>query len=126
MLTTDEYEAERERFERQLLLIEEKRKSLGNTERLLEPLRQSLLFATEAKCSFANGDDATRRRVIVTVSSNLSLREKKLHVVAKEPFEHYRKFKQFPLEQNIVEDVGTILQKEKGYVYIPSFTASLA
>ncbi len=58
----------------------------------IEPEQLLLLFSNRAISWFRNGDDEARRMLLATVSSNLFLKDKKLSIQAKKPFQKVAKF----------------------------------
>ncbi len=82
----------------------------------IEPEQLLLLFSNRAISWFRNGDDEARRMLLATVSSNLFLKDKKLSIQAKKPFQKVAKFACLTRQLQALDDIRTtILEGWKSY-----------
>jgi hypothetical protein len=72
-----------------------------------EPFKAIGLFRNRAVECFRNGDDETKRLILKTVGSNLSLTDRKLTIQAKKPFRPVQESDDFLSLRAFVEDVRT-------------------
>jgi hypothetical protein len=86
VINDDEFLQERRKLEtEQLRLDQQAERDRGTLDRF-EPLESLVLFRSRAIEWFRAGDDDTKRTILKIVGSNLTLKDKKLNLEAKEPF----------------------------------------
>lgn len=68
---------------------------LESADQLVEPLRASFLFVSEAKKLFECGNPDEKRAIVQSVASNLLLKDKILLIEAKKPFAFFRERERF-------------------------------
>lgn len=74
---------------------------------LIEPLRQASECVNQAVLRFMSGTRDERRNILKLVSSNLTLRERTVHIEAKKPFAFLGQLRMAPELQATREDVRT-------------------
>jgi hypothetical protein len=86
VISDDEFLQERRKLETELLRLGQQAKTDRDTQDRFEPLESLVLFRSRAIEWFRAGDDETKRTILKIVGSNLTLKDKKLNLEAKEPF----------------------------------------
>ena len=79
-----------------------------------EPLREVVLFSNRAADWFSHGDMQSKRMILQTVGSNLTLTSKKLNIQAQKPFESLAQFAHSPRRLAIVDVVRTFWHNDFG------------
>jgi len=87
-----EFLTRRQTLQRQLYLLQENARSEQYPSDEFEPEKALLLFSNRAIIWFDRGDDDTKRKILEIVSSNPTLKDRKLNVGAKKPFIGTMKF----------------------------------
>jgi hypothetical protein len=86
VISDEEFLQERRKLETEQLRLEQQARNDRATQDRFEPLESLVLFRSRAIEWFRAGDDETKRTILKIVGSNLTLKDKKLNVEAKEPF----------------------------------------
>jgi DNA invertase Pin-like site-specific DNA recombinase len=86
LLSDDEYLSERRKLELARFRLNHEIKRLGLHNSLFEPVHDLISFRNRAMDLFRDGDLITRRLILATVSSNLTLKDGKLFIEAAKPF----------------------------------------
>ncbi len=86
LLDDAEYVARRKELQHELLKLEQTLKTRQTTVDRFEPLDDTLFFRSRAVEWFVHGDASTKKLILETVGSNLTLRDKILSIRAKKPF----------------------------------------
>ena len=96
-LSDEEYGRKRVRLLKEKAALEELLRDAGQQiEQQLRLSEKTIDFACTAKERFAKGDPKTKKEMLVTLGSNLTLKDKKLFIEAREPF--------FILEQSMSDE----------------------
>ncbi len=87
LLTEEEYSRQRAELLKEKSSLEESFQDTGNRlEKWLDLAEQTFEFAATARNRFATGDAVTKKQILMTIGSNLILRDKKLIIEATKPF----------------------------------------
>ena len=86
LLTDAEFVAQRETLRREQMQLSEKIAKFANTLNRFEPAKELISFSNQAADWFVHGDDQSKRLILETVGSNLTLKDKKLCIQAANPF----------------------------------------
>jgi DNA invertase Pin-like site-specific DNA recombinase len=111
----------RELVESRLRLRERLANQHGTTPNWLEPATQAILFASEATNRFKRGNIDERRRILLTVGSNFSIRDKILRIQLQKPFALMDESARNGRHRGIVEQVRTFFQEHPKLIQWPSF-----
>ncbi len=86
-LSDEEYGQRRVKLLKEKSALEELLQDAGKrTEQQLKLSEETFEFASTARDRFAKGDAKTKKEMLVTFGSNLTLKDKKLNIEAREPF----------------------------------------
>lgn len=86
MLTDDEYLRERNRLQRERLRLEQQSGFEKKDVNRFEPEKDLITFRNRAMFWFTHGNERTKKLILETVGSNLTLTAKKLSIEAVKPF----------------------------------------
>ena len=87
LLSEEEYSRQRFELLKEKSNLEESLQDTGDrVEKWLNLAEQTFEFACTARNRFATGDAMTKKQILMTIGSNLILRDKKLLIEAKKPF----------------------------------------
>lgn len=103
-----EFQTQREELQRERLHVEQNLTRLDNETEWLEPARLFVSFSNRAVSWFQAGDSETKRLILTTVGSNLSLSDRILRIEAKKPFHQWDGTATIPQVLAVVEDVRTL------------------
>lgn len=109
LLTDAEFLAQRQTLQEEQLRLRSKIAEFDRSADRFEPAREVIFFNNRAAEWFCRGDDQSKRLILETVGSNLSLMDKKLNIQAKKPFEQMAQYASCPRRRAIVDDVRTAL-----------------
>lgn len=110
LITDEEFREERRRLEWKRLSLSE---ALNRRPRdTFEPLSLFLSFSTRALPWFTAGDDGTKRLIIETACSNLTLSRQILSIEAAKPFQSSRNARTFLNLRKALEEVRTSLDEK--------------
>jgi DNA invertase Pin-like site-specific DNA recombinase len=107
LLDDDEFQTERARLQQEELRLEEQAQRVNDP--TFEPLRNFVSFSTRAVSWFSEGDMETKRLILQTVGSNLTLRDKKLNVEARKLFRSSLKGLPRSKLRAVINNVRTLL-----------------
>jgi site-specific DNA recombinase len=109
LLSDEEYGRQRIELLKEKAVIEELLKDTGQrAEQWWKLAEQTFEFACAAQSRFAQGDSKTKKEILATIGSNLTLKDKKLCIEAKKPFfiiEESLSAPEFPVEPIEPENV---------------------
>ena len=93
-----------------------------------EPFADLVSFSNRAAEWFSRGDNQTKRLILETVGSNLSLLNKVINVEAKKPFAPFAKLSVCPLRLGVVDDVRTFPLRRRRWLnqFIKEMSAVLS
>ena len=87
LLADDEYGRERMNLLKEKTRLEELLRDSGQrVEKWLALSEETFAFACAARSRFAKGDSQTKKSILATIGSNLTLKDKKLRIEAMKPF----------------------------------------
>ena len=111
-ITEEEYFCDRQKLliEKEALLKAMETEQGG--ERVIEPLKRFFSFASLAKKRFEEGDQSLRRKILVAAVSNLWVKDRKVVIEAKKPFQLLLDRPQSPLSWTWLDDVRTSITSE--------------
>jgi len=111
-ITEDEYFSDRQKLliEKEALLKAMESEQGG--ERVIEPLKNFFSFASLAKKRFEEGDQRLRRKILVAAVSNLWVKDRRVLIEAKKPFQLLLDRPQSPLSWTWLDDVRTSITQE--------------
>jgi site-specific DNA recombinase len=107
LLSDQEFVGERETLRREQFRLREKIAEIGRRENRFEPARELVSFSSRAADWFAHADDQSKRLILRTVGSNLSLRDRKLNIEAAKPFGSLASVASSPHQLAVVDVVRT-------------------
>jgi site-specific DNA recombinase len=107
LLTDAEFVTQRETLRREQMQVREKIANFTNTLSRFAPAKELISFSNQAADWFVRGDDQSKRLILETVGSNLTLRDKRLCIQAKSPFMALSSFTTNPNQLAIVDVVRT-------------------
>lgn len=113
LITDEEFVRQRNELSQEQSRLKEQLERAAS-ESWVEPAEQIFRFANRAIFQFLHGTNAEKRMILATIGSNLSLRDKKLSIEAKKPFEILRQSVHFSSLSTCVGDVRTFFVKEPG------------
>jgi len=86
-LSNEEYNRQRVRLLNEKNALEELLRDVGDrVEKAFQQSEEAFNFAHTARDRFAKGDSQTKKEMLVSLGSNLILKDKKLNIQAKQPF----------------------------------------
>lgn len=105
-ISSDDFAADQQRYQA------ERNAAFGrldaaSTEDNIEPWRAGVSLLSEAKDRFLAANGTQKRELVLAATSNLTLIDGKLLVVAKEPFRSLAQLGEFPTLRSITDDVRT-------------------
>jgi len=106
-ISHDEFIAERQKLEKEQLRLKQL-VTYDKTGEAFEPLRALVSFSNRAFESFRAGDIRTKRLILSSVGSNLSLNDKTLTVQAKKPLLHIAELSNPTQLRSAVNDIRTL------------------
>src|SRR5206468_4272668 len=87
LLSNEEYGRQRFELLKEKSALEELLRDSGHrVEQWVKLSEQTFEFACTARSRFAQGDAKTKKQILATIGSNLSLKDKKLCIQARKPF----------------------------------------
>lgn len=86
LINDEEYLSRRSDLEAERLRVDRRLEERRGSQEMFEPLRRLISFSIRATELFTVGNDTTKRLILSTVGSNLSLSNKKLFIEAAKPF----------------------------------------
>jgi hypothetical protein len=87
LLSDDEYARQRSELLKEKSALEELLNDTGHRiEQWVRLAEQTFEFASTAQARFNEGDAATKKEILLTIGSNLSLKDKKFRIEAAKPF----------------------------------------
>jgi site-specific DNA recombinase len=87
LLSDDEYARQRTELLKAKSSLEQSIGTYGHREdQTMQITAKTIEFAAEARTKFASGDAKTKKRILSSISSNLTLKDKKLIIKARKPF----------------------------------------
>ena len=107
LLTDEEFVGQRRGLQQEQLRVQEKIAKVGMSRDRFEPFSEIISFSDRAADWFARGDNQSKRLILETVGSNLSLRGKILNVEAKRPFASMTQATAIPHQLGVIDDVRT-------------------
>lgn len=108
LLTDDEYLTRRRELEGEQSQLEERFRKDTTGGNRFEPFRAVISFRNHAADWFHRGDENTRRLILLTVGSNLTLQDKILSIQAAKPFTYTFSLAYYPGLLAGVDDVRTL------------------
>lgn len=109
LLSDDEYLTRRQSLQQERFRLQESIHEIEASRDRFEPFDTCISFSNKAANWFPLADDGTKRLILETVGSNLFLKDKKLNIQAKQPFEHLAKIGSSPRRLADVDDIRTFL-----------------
>ena len=113
IVTDAEFVAQRQGLQEERLRLLEKIAEINRCADTFEPFGEVISFSNRAADWFSRGDDQSKRLILETVGSNLSLTARMLNVEARKPFASLAKSKTLPYQLGVVDDVRTFSQVGK-------------
>lgn len=107
LLSDAEYMVQRAELERTQVAIGQRIKELENSADRFEPVKDIILFSKSLVSCFVSGDIQSKRLILATVGSNLSLMDRKLSIDARKPFRRWPKEGDFSTLRAFMRDVTT-------------------
>jgi hypothetical protein len=86
LVTDHEFLSKRQEIQQEQLRLIQQLKRMHTEAARFEPVKDLILLSKNAASWFARGDNQSKKLIIETVSSNLSLKDKILTIEAKKPF----------------------------------------
>jgi DNA invertase Pin-like site-specific DNA recombinase len=107
LVTDAEFVAQRQGLQQERLRLGRNIAEIDAGADTIAPLGEVISFSNRAAEWFSRGDDQSKRLILETVGSNLSLTTRMLNVEAKKPFASLAKSKTIPHQLGVVGDVRT-------------------
>lgn len=107
LIDDQEMVSRREEMQKEKVALTEELSGLDQSVRWFEPVMTVVSFGSRAAAWFMAGDDTLRKRILKTVGSNLSLRDRKLSVEAAFPYSIQHESTRFRTLCGLVNDVRT-------------------
>ena len=108
MIDDDQFNAERQKLDLEQLRLKESLQFAVCDDLTFEPFENTISFRSRAADWFASGDCNVKRQILACVGSNLVLRDKKLNIEAKKPFQRFPRNQNRPQLRAFVEDIRTM------------------
>ena len=106
-MTDAEFVAQRQALQQERLRLSGKIAEIDGGADTFEPFGEVISFSNRAAGWFSCGDDESKRLILETVGSNLSLTARMLNVEARKPFASLTKSKTLPYQLGVGDDVRT-------------------
>ena len=107
LVTDAEFVAQRQALQQERLRLSGKIAEIDGGADTFEPFGEVISFSNRAAGWFSCGDDESKRLILETVGSNLSLTARMLNVEARKPFASLTKSKTLPYQLGVGDDVRT-------------------
>jgi site-specific DNA recombinase len=107
LVTDAEFVAQRQALQQEILRLRGKIAETYAGAGAFEPFGEVISFSNRAADWFSRGDDQSKRLILETVGSNLSLTARMLNVEARKPFASLAKSKTLPYQLGVGDDVRT-------------------
>jgi site-specific DNA recombinase len=111
LINDDEFVRERKKLDQEQLRLGQALEANAPAEITFEPSKVLISFSNRAIDWFRQGDIETRRLILESVGSNLTLKDRKLSIEAKKPFRTVSKTPIIPQLRAVVEDIRTLYAK---------------
>ncbi len=105
LVDDQEFVTRRQALDREEVKLRARLREVENGDTGIEPTAMITLFSNQAADWYERGDPDTRRLIVRTVGSNLSLAGKKLRIEAAEPFYRWSDARSIPRLLAVMEDV---------------------
>ncbi len=103
LITDDEFLHKRQELQQEQLRQTQQLSRICTEATRFEPFEDVILFSNKAAFWFTHGDDQSKKLVLETVGSNLSLKDKILNIEAKKPFRGWSKTERNSLQLGDLE-----------------------
>jgi hypothetical protein len=112
LVTDHEFLSKRQEIQLEQLRLIQQLKRMHTEAARFEPVEDLILLSKHAASWFARGDNQSKKLIIETVSSNLSLRDKILSIEAKKPFRPWSNAGSNSQLLAVINDVRTFLSTD--------------
>jgi DNA invertase Pin-like site-specific DNA recombinase len=108
LIDDEQFIVERKKLDQEQFRLQESLQRVEHQELTFEPLETLISFSSRATDWFIAGENDNKRLILECVGSNLVLRDKKLSIEAKKPFQHFPKMRGLPRQRAAVGDIRTL------------------
>lgn len=110
LLTDEELTRQRQALQRQRHGYRHTLDTLDQASGWFEPAQHLVSLSRSAAARFERGDDRTKRLIVETVGSNLTLRDRTLSIDARKPFRRWTETADLSQRRGFLEDVRTFFR----------------
>lgn len=109
MLSDDEYLKKRQELQQEELRLTKQADQIVENANWFEPIEEVIFFIQQAVSWYTCGNQQTRRLILETVGSNLSLKDKILSIEARKPFRQLPSNRSIPHLRAFIDDVRSFV-----------------
>lgn len=112
LITDAEFLDKRRKLQQEQLRLTQQVNRIGTEAARFEPIKDLILFSNQAAAWFTRGDNQSKKLIIETVGSNLSLKDKILSIDATKPFQQWPTTASNSQLLAFINDVRTFLARD--------------